>query len=88
MDSPSKREKLKATKEAKKRGTYPPSAAPPENENVLFPQRNGAQGEYTPKWQTYKPYKAVETRTVVVPSCTLVSGQNDPSTGGEGGDPD
>jgi len=39
----------------------PVSSAPPENENVLFPQRNrDAKGVYC-KWQTQKPYKAVET---------------------------
>lgn len=30
----------------------------------------------------------METRTVAVPRCTLVAGQIDLSTGGEGGDPD
>jgi len=30
----------------------------------------------------------METRKVVVPRCTVVAGQIDVSTGGEGGDPD
>jgi hypothetical protein len=38
----------------------PASSAPPENENVLFPERNrGAKGVYC-KWQAHKPYKAME----------------------------
>jgi len=33
---------------------FPASSAPPEKENVLFPQRNrGAMGVYC-TWQTYK----------------------------------
>jgi hypothetical protein len=52
--------------------------------------------KYTLKWQARKPYKAVETRCpelvewriVAVPRCTVVSGQIDLDTGGDGGDPD
>jgi len=47
-----------------------------------FRKETGAQWEYTAKWQTYKPYKAVETHNVAVPRCTLVSGPDDPSIGG------
>ena len=50
--------------------------------NSCFTKETGAQWEYTAKWQTHKPYKAMETRTVAVPRCTLVSDQNDVSTGG------
>ena len=52
--------------------------------DILFHQRNSAQREYTAKWQTHKPYTAVETRHVAVPRCTLVSDPNDLSTGGVG----
>ena len=47
-----------------------------------------AMKKYTPNRQVWRPYKAMETRTVVVPRCTVVAGQIDVSTGGEGGDPD
>ena len=59
---------------------------------ILFHRRNrGAcldkldnQWEYTAKWQTKKPYKAMETRSLAsaVPRYTLVSDQNNVSTGG------
>jgi len=44
--------------------------------------------KYTPNRQVWRPYKAMETRIVAVPWCTVVAGQIDVSTGGEGGDPD
>ncbi len=40
------------------------------------------QRKYTLKRQAHKPYKAVETRIVAVPRCTVVSGQIDLNTGG------
>ena len=59
-------------------------------EAIMFHQRNrGAcldrldnQWEYTAKWQTNKPYKAMESVKYDLPSCTVVSDQNDVSTGG------
>ena len=57
---------------------------------IMFHRRNrGAcldkldnQWEYTAKWQTQKPYKAMETRCGAVPRCALVSDQNDVFIGG------
>jgi hypothetical protein len=46
-----------------------------------------AMKEYTPNRQVWRPYKAMETRIVVVPRCTVVAGQIDMSTGGEGATP-
>ena len=46
-----------------------------------FRKETGSTGVYC-KWQTHKPYKAVETHNCAVPRCTLVSGQDDPSIGG------
>jgi len=40
--------------------------------------------KYTRKWQVNKPYKAMETRRVAVPRCTVVAGQIDLYTGGKG----
>ena len=38
----------------------PASGAPKENANILFPERNwGAMRVYC-KWQTHRPYKAME----------------------------
>ena len=41
--------------------------------------------KYTSKRQINKPYKAMEARKVAVPRCTVVAGQIDLYTGGEGG---
>ena len=46
-----------------------------------------AMAKYTPNRQVWRPYKAMETRKVVVPRCTVVAGQIDVSTGGEGATP-
>jgi len=48
------------------------------------PVRSQRQEKYTAKWQVDRPYKAMETRPVAVPRCTLVAGQIDLHTGGEG----
>jgi hypothetical protein len=63
------------------------SGASPQDENVLFPERNrGATGVYC-KWQTHKLYKAVESNNVAIAWCNLVSGQDDPYTCGTISDP-
>jgi len=65
--------------------------APPENENILFPQRNrGATGVYCELAGQQAPLRAKQWRHVLitVPWCTLVSGPDDPSTGGAVSDPD
>ena len=71
------------------------SGAPPHEREFMFHQRNWIacldrldnQWEYTAKWQTYKLPSAKQWRRalVAVPRCTLVSDQNDVSTGGAGG---
>ncbi len=39
------------------------------------------------KWQTRRPYKAMEMGLHALPSCTVVTDQNDVSIGGAIGDP-
>jgi len=41
--------------------------------------------KYTANWQDWRPYKALETGEAAVPWCTVVAGQIDVSSGGEGG---
>ena len=61
VDSVREQEKLDIRKILENAAESHLSGAPPENENILFPERNrGATGVYC-KWQTHKPYKAVET---------------------------
>ena len=50
-----------------------------------FSTKETVQRKYTPSKQVYKPYTAVETYAcAVVPLRTLVAGQIDLTTGGEG----
>lgn len=52
-----------------------------------FTEETEAQGKYTAKWQTNKPYVSIgELRRL--PWCTVVSGHDDLSTGGVTHDPD
>jgi hypothetical protein len=53
----------------------------------MFPERNrpATRQSILPNRQVERPYKALETRVVAVPSCTVVAGQIDVSSGGEGG---
>jgi len=52
-----------------------------------FTKETGAQWEYTANGQTNKPYISIgEPKRL--PWCTLVSGPDDPSTGGAISDPD
>jgi hypothetical protein len=44
--------------------------------------------KYTPDWQVWRQFKAMETRIVVVPRFTLVTDPINVSTGAERGDPD
>jgi len=61
--------------------------APQENANVLFPERNwGAMG-VSCKWQTHRPYKAMETGFLPSRGATVVTDQYDPSLGGTTSDP-
>ena len=68
------------------------SAAPNQDGGHPFSRKKPssaiAMAKYTPNWQVWRPYKAMETRKVAVPRCTVVAGQIDVSTGGEGGDLD
>jgi hypothetical protein len=56
---------------------------------IIFPERNRPAAAnrriILRGWQVWRPYNALETRLVAVPRCTLVTGQIDLSTGGEGG---
>jgi len=63
-----------------------PSAEPSNDGGQSFFTRETAQRlqKYTRKWQVNKPYKAMETRRVAVPRCTVVAGQIDLYTGGKG----
>ena len=74
------------------------SAAPPhDGSHHVSPKKQGRmsrqgfdrlnhqldnQWEYTAKWQTNKPYKAMESVKYDLPRCTVVSDQDDVSTGG------
>ena len=64
--------------------------APTQNRGaILFPERNRRAARrwayYTLGRQVWRPYIALETPiSVAVPRCTMVAGQIDGSTGGEG----
>ena len=62
----------------------PASSAPRNDGGRSFSTKETVQQKYTRNEQVNKPYKAVETHEYAVPLRTLVAGQIDLTTGGEG----
>lgn len=52
-----------------------------------FIKETGVQMGVYCKWQTYKPYRALEMGFYALPSCTLVTDQYNPSISGAINDP-
>ena len=87
VDSAWEQRKLEARKMLVNRADSHTSGAPIKMAGNHFSREKppaSCMEKYTPKWQVNKPYKAMETRRVAVPRCTVVAGQIDLYTGGEG----
>jgi hypothetical protein len=86
VDNAWEQEKLEARKMLENAADSHTSGAPKKMASHHFirekPPRLSCY-QYTRNWQARKPYKAVETREVAVPRCTVVSGQIDLHTGGK-----
>ena len=90
VDSVWEQKKLEARKMLENVAESPASGAPRKS-GAHFSREKPSSDlvKYTSKRQDNKPYKAMETREVAVPRCTVVAGQIDLYTGGEvGKDPD
>jgi hypothetical protein len=87
MELPSKRKQFQARKMPKKTRRVPVVSCTSNSGGQSFFTRETAQRlqKYTRKQQVNKPSKAMETRKVAVPRCTVVAGKIDLYTGSKEG---
>jgi hypothetical protein len=84
VDSAWEQENAKARKMLENAAESHTSGAPRKSGAHFSRQKPSSCAKYTPKRQVNKPYKAVEARIDAAPRCTVVAGQIDLYTGGEG----